>query len=188
MLIFIRTKLVPLQQSDQLCFTQMTWDAEFKLVHSLHPTLAHVHCNSHNLINGIALLAKMCESSWKGFPTWLLKRTPLPNPPGPSSHQPASGVDIFTSGWRTFLEESHGNFNIPHAKETDKLLHYFALNVTKNHNYNSNRGSGDNRSAKCANGTELKVNILFSIKMMLLPLSQQSPKIDTSLLKWYCYF
>lgn len=49
------------------------------LVHGLHPTFMHgskklhTHCNSHTLVKGIDLLAKLCEGSWKGFLTQLVE-------------------------------------------------------------------------------------------------------------------
>lgn len=128
------------------------------LVWSLHPIVTylskklHGHSSDHTPVNGINLLAQLCQGIQKSFPAQMTKEkassqhtcTKWPSPnrqPGNSSC--ASEVNSFTNKWK--------NLNIPSAKETGNPLHCFALNVTINYNYNRNKGSGDCRGAKYTN-------------------------------------
>lgn len=83
------------------------------------------------------------------------RATLFPNPPVPS-RQPGwwsyfSEVIVSTSGRMNFWEERRSNFNIPAAKGTGKSLHYFALNITMDHNYNSGGGGSTHSDTKRTN-------------------------------------
>lgn len=79
----------------------------------------------------------------EGFLNLIDEKERLPNLPVSSGHRPitslrvggvSQGSTALTVCGGTSGEKARGNVDIPGAKGTGKSLHYFAVNVTMNHN------------------------------------------------------